>query len=83
MVKKALVVWGNFSSDFEELEYHQDASMIVVKDEEEIVKSLFSLMSKTNNNDIKEDVTLLDLKSNINTYSIKRLRKHVVIDYIY
>jgi len=79
MVKKAFVVWGNTSSDSEESEHPEDVSMMAVKDDEDIFNSIFSLMAKTDDEDNKEEVTLLDNKDGTYTLSIERLRKHFIV----
>lgn len=71
MVKKALVVCGNSSSEFEELGKHEDASMLAVKGDDGVFHTLFALMKKFDD-EAKEDVTLLDLKKNLNLYSMKK-----------
>ncbi|XP_015168564.1 uncharacterized protein [Solanum tuberosum] len=56
VVKKALAARGNSSSDLEESEHPEDVSMLVVKGDEYIFDSLFSLMAKSYDEDIKEEV---------------------------
>lgn len=65
---------GNTFSDSEDGEPHEDVSTMAVKDDEDIFNS-FSLIEKTYSKDDKEEVTLIDLKGDIDTLSIKRFRK--------
>ncbi|KAH0769701.1 hypothetical protein KY290_013682 [Solanum tuberosum] len=57
---------------------------MAVKDEENVFNSMFSLMAKSDDEDDKDEVTLFDLKSDLDTLSIRRLRKlaAVLIDSI-
>ncbi|KAH0717219.1 hypothetical protein KY285_013250 [Solanum tuberosum] len=79
VVRKAFAVWGNASSYSEEGEPHEDVSMMAVKDNEDIFNSIFSLTAKTDDEDDKNEVTLLDLKGDIDTLSIKSLRKLPIV----
>ncbi|XP_049347721.1 uncharacterized protein LOC125812241 [Solanum verrucosum] len=79
VVKKVFDVWGNPSSDSEESEHHEDVSMMAVKDEENVFNSMFSLMAKSDDEDDKDEVTLFDLKNDLDTLSIRRLRKLVAV----
>ncbi|XP_015162449.1 uncharacterized protein [Solanum tuberosum] len=77
VVKKAFAVWENASSDSEEEEHHDDVFMMAVKDDENVLNSIFSLMAKSDDEDDNDEVTFFDLKGDIDTLSIKRLRKLV------
>ncbi|KAK4729569.1 hypothetical protein R3W88_022557 [Solanum pinnatisectum] len=79
VVKKAFAVWGNASSDSEEEENHEDVSMMAVNDDEIVFNSIFSLMAKSDDEDDQDEITLFDLKSDLDTLSIKRLRKLIVV----
>ena len=46
VVKKALFVSGDFSSDSRESEYSEDASMLAVKDDEDVFDVMFAFMAK-------------------------------------
>ncbi|KAH0665345.1 hypothetical protein KY285_026551 [Solanum tuberosum] len=52
---------------------------MAVKDDETVFNSLFSLMAKSDDEENQDEVTLFDLKSDLDTLSIKRLRKLVVV----
>ncbi|XP_049372851.1 uncharacterized protein LOC125837822 [Solanum verrucosum] len=82
VVNKALIVWGDSSSESEESECPDDASMMVVKDDENVFDGLFALMAKSDSEEDKQKVTLLDLKQNLNTYFVRMLRNvaDVLID---
>ncbi|XP_049397267.1 uncharacterized protein LOC125861400 [Solanum stenotomum] len=82
VVNKALIVWGDSSSESEESECPDDASMMVVKDDENVSDGLFALMAKSDSEEDKQKVTLLDLKQNLNTYFVRMLRNlaDVLID---
>ncbi|XP_049410536.1 uncharacterized protein LOC125873707 [Solanum stenotomum] len=80
VMKKAFAVWENPSSDSEEEEdNHEDVSMMVFNDDETVFNSIFSLMAKSDDEENQDEVTLFDLKSDLDTLSIKRLRKLIVV----
>ncbi|XP_055816036.1 uncharacterized protein LOC129885688 [Solanum dulcamara] len=86
VVKKAFAVWGNSSSDSEESTHLEDASMVAVKDDEEVFDSLFAFMAQLDDEEADDDdetkVTLANLRQNLHIYSAKKLRSlaAVVID---
>lgn len=80
LVKKALEVWGNASSESEEeADSHEDVSMMVVEDDGSVFNFIFSLMAKSNNEEDLNEVTLFDLNNDLDTLPIKRLRKLVAV----
>ncbi|XP_049366103.1 uncharacterized protein LOC125830957 [Solanum verrucosum] len=80
VVKKALAVWGNGSSESnEEEDSHEDVSVMAIKDDETVFNSIFSLMAKSDDEENQDEVTHFDLKSDLDTLSIKRLRKLVAV----
>ena len=82
MVKIALAAWEDSSSDSEDFDEPNDASMVVVHDETNIFNEMFTFMAQSDDEDAEDKVTLLDIKQNLNTFSLKRLRKlaNVMID---
>ncbi|XP_015084274.1 uncharacterized protein LOC107027691 [Solanum pennellii] len=82
VVKKALAAWGDSSSDSEDLDKPNDVSMVVVYEEETIFNEMFVFMAHSENEDDEDKVTLLDMKHDLNTYSLKKLRTlaNVMID---
>ena len=54
----------------------------MIQDETKVFDRMFAFMAKSDEDDDEDKVTLLDFKKNLNTYSIKRLRKleNVMID---
>ncbi|KAH0751737.1 hypothetical protein KY285_004885 [Solanum tuberosum] len=54
VVKKALVVWGDSSSESGESECLDDASMLAVQDDTNIFDGMFALMSKSDDEDDEE-----------------------------
>ncbi|XP_049368191.1 uncharacterized protein LOC125833082 [Solanum verrucosum] len=80
VVKKSFAVYGNGSSESEEEEdNHENVSMMAVKDDETVFNSIVSLMEKSNDEENQYEVTLFYLKSDLDTLSIKRLRKLVTV----
>ncbi|XP_049397273.1 uncharacterized protein LOC125861406 [Solanum stenotomum] len=76
LVKKALVVWGNASRESEEeTDSPKDVSMMAVEDDETVYNSIFSLMEKSDDEKDLNEVTLFDLKDDLDTLPINRLRK--------
>lgn len=45
-VKKSLAVWRNSSSGSEEFKYPEDASMLAIKDEEDVFNLVFTFYRK-------------------------------------
>lgn len=78
VVKKALVVWENFSSESKELEHPEDASLLRMKDDDNVFNTLFAFMAKSND-EVDDKVTLLNLKENLDIYSVMKLKKLVSI----
>ena len=74
MVKKALAAWGDSSSDSEDADEPKDVSMVVVHEEETVFNEMFALMSHTENEEEDNQVTLLDMKNDLDKYSLKKLR---------
>lgn len=58
--------------------------MLVIQDEANILNVMFSLMAISDDEDDEDEVTLLDIKQNLNTLSIRKLRKltNILIDSI-
>ena len=80
LVKKALVVWVNASSESkEETDSPEDILMMAIQDDETVYNSIFSLMAKSDNEEDLNEVTLFDLKDDLDTLSINRLRKLVAL----
>lgn len=73
VVKKALGVSSNSSSDSEESEHPEDASMLAVKDGEDAFDAMFAFMKKSDDEFVNEK------KQNVNVFSIRKLRKLVVV----
>ena len=67
-MKKAFAVWGDSSSESEESECPEDASMLAIKDDENVFNGMFTFMAKSDDEEDEEKVTLVDLKQNLNTY---------------
>ena len=82
VVKKALDAWGDSSSDSEDPDEPNDVSMVEVHEEETIFNEMFAFMAHTENEEEDDKVTLLDMKNNLNYYSLKKLRTltNVMID---
>jgi len=74
VVKKALAAWGDSSSESGESECPDDASMLAVQDNANVLDGLFALMAKLDDEDDEDKVTLFDIKQNLNSYSVRRLR---------
>ena len=71
MVKKPLALWGDSSSDSEDPDELNDVSMVVVDEEETIFNEMFALMAHTENEEEDDKVPLLDMKHDVNNYSLK------------
>ena len=67
MVKKDLAAWGDSSSDSEDSNEPNDASVVVVYDEDNIFNEIFALMAQSDDEDKEDKVTLLNFKQNLNT----------------
>nr|XP_010318127.1 uncharacterized protein LOC104646422 [Solanum lycopersicum] len=82
VVKKALTAWGDSSSDSEDPDEPNDVSMVVVHEEETIFNEMFAFMAHSENEEEENKVTLLDIKHDLNIYSLKKLRTlaNVMID---
>lgn len=77
---KSLGIWGNSSSESDESEYPGDASMLAIKDDEDVYNSIISFMAKYDEEDEGDDEVILDdLKQNLDICSLKTLRKSVVV----
>ena len=74
MVKKALAAWGESSSDSEDPDEPKDVSMVAVHEEETFFNEMFALMAHTENEEEDNQVTLLDMKNDLDKYSLKKLR---------
>ncbi|XP_055814214.1 uncharacterized protein LOC129883612 [Solanum dulcamara] len=56
VVKRALVVWRNSSSDSEESDHPENTSMMDVKDDDEMFNSMFAFMEKPDDEADKEGI---------------------------
>ena len=74
VVKRALAAWGDSSSDSEDPDEPKDVSMVAVHEEETIFNEMFALMAHTENEEEDNQVTLLDMKNDLDKYSLKKLR---------
>ena len=74
VVKKALAAWGDSSSDSEDPDEPKDVSMVAVHEEETVFNEMFTLMAHTGNEEEDNQVTLLDMKNDLDKYSLKKLR---------
>ena len=74
VVKKALAAWGDSSSDSEDPDEPNDVSMVAVHEEETVFNEMFALMAHTENEEEDNQVTLLDMKNDLDKYSLKKLR---------
>ena len=76
MVKRVFAVWGDESSEsVEEVEENEDVSMMAIEDDESIINSIFSLMSRSDDEDHAPEVTLFELKDDLENLSTKSVRK--------
>ncbi|WP_353806008.1 C2HC-type zinc finger protein, partial [Acinetobacter baumannii] len=71
VVKKALAAWGDSSSNSENLDEPNDVSMVVVHEEETIFNEMFAFMAHSEYKDDEDKVTILDMKHDLHTYSLK------------
>ena len=74
VVKKALAAWGDSSSDSEDPDEPNDVSLVAVHEEETVLNEMFALMAHTKNEEEDNQVTLLDMKNDLDKYSLKKLR---------
>ena len=74
VVKKALATWGGSSSDSEDPDEPKDVSMVAVHEEEIVFNEMFALMAHTEYEEEDNQVTLLDMKNDLDKYSLKKLR---------
>ncbi|XP_049373989.1 uncharacterized protein LOC125839052 [Solanum verrucosum] len=78
LVRKAFVLWGNDSSESEEdVESDEYVSMMAIEDNESVFNSIFSLMAKSDDEDDSDEVTLFDLKDDLDVFPVEKLRKLV------
>ena len=84
VVKKALAAWGDSSSDSEDPDEPKDVSMVAVHEEETVFNEMFALVAHTENEEEDNQVTLLDMKKDLDKYSLKKLRTFtkVMIDFV-
>ena len=71
VVKKALAAWGDSSSDSEDPDEPKDVSMVAVHEEEIVFNEMFALMAHTENEEEDNQITLLDMKNDLDKYSLK------------
>ena len=71
VVKKALAAWGDYSSDSEDPDEPKDVSMVAVHEEETVFNEIFALMAHTTDEEEDNQVTLLDMKNDLDKYSLK------------
>ncbi|XP_069150922.1 sporulation-specific protein 15-like [Solanum lycopersicum] len=62
------------SSDSEDPDKPKDVSMVAVHEEETVFNEMFALMAHTENEEEDNQVTLLDMKNDLDKYSLKKLR---------
>ena len=74
VVEKALTAWGDSSSDSEDPDEPKDVSMVAVHEEETVFNEMFALMAHTADEEEDNQVTLLDMKNDLDKYSLKKLR---------
>ncbi|XP_069152827.1 uncharacterized protein [Solanum lycopersicum] len=70
----ALAAWGDSSSDSEDPDEPKDVSMVAVHEEETVFNEIFALMAHTTDEEEDNQVTLLDMKNDLDKYSLKKLR---------
>lgn len=73
MVRQALASWRVPSSDSDESQNCENVFMMLIEDVNDTFFSIFTFMAKSDDEDDKE-VTLHDIKQNLNHYSQKRLK---------
>ncbi|XP_069152835.1 uncharacterized protein [Solanum lycopersicum] len=74
VVKRALAAWGDSSSDSEDPDEPKDVSMVAVHEEETVFNEMFALMAHKENEEEDNQVTLFDMKVDLDKYSLKKLR---------
>ncbi|XP_069144523.1 spindle pole body component 110-like [Solanum lycopersicum] len=74
VVKKDLAAWGDSLSDSEDPDEPKDVSMVAVQEEETVFNEIFALMAHTADEEEDNQVTLLDMKNDLDKYSLKKLR---------
>ena len=74
MVKKALAAWGESSSDSEDPDEPKDVSMVAVHEEETVFNEMFALMAHTADEEEHNQITLPDMKNDLDKYSLTQLR---------
>lgn len=74
VVKQVLAAWGDSSIESCKSEKPEDASMLVVEDDETTSNSLFSLIPRSNDKE-KHKVTPFIIIQNLNDYTPTKLRK--------
>ncbi|XP_069148737.1 uncharacterized protein [Solanum lycopersicum] len=74
VVKRALAAWGDSSSDSEDPDEPKDVSMVAVHEEETVFNEMFALMAHKENEEEDNQVTLFDMKIDLDKYSLKKLR---------
>jgi len=80
MVRNAFAVGGNDASESEEDEKsHEDVSIMAIEDDESIFNSIFSLMANSDDEEDSDEVTLFDLKDDLDNLPIENLRKLVAL----
>lgn len=62
---------GDSSSESDKSKHPEDALVMVVEEDDIIFNSNFSVMAKLDN---AEEATLLDIKQNLNDYSLQKLK---------
>ncbi|XP_069154264.1 uncharacterized protein [Solanum lycopersicum] len=65
---------GDSSSDSEDPDEPKDVSMVAVHEEETVFNEMFALMAHTEYEEEDNQVTLLDMKNDLDKYSLKKLR---------
>lgn len=67
---------SNSSSESDEFEHLGDASILAIKGDTDVYNSMFAFMAKSDEEDEGDDeVTLNDLKQNLDICTLKKLRK--------
>ncbi|XP_069150770.1 WEB family protein At3g02930, chloroplastic-like [Solanum lycopersicum] len=74
VVRKSLAAWGDSSSDSEDPDEPKDVSMVVVHEEETVFNEMFALMAHTADEEEHNQITLPDMKNDLDKYSLTQLR---------